>query len=170
MKDWVPVLVSVAAGTFALLGTFLGWWFKRMDEARARHVQLGIERRKELVDLYAQVFSSLEQAMASAFDQSSYELSPERTLVNAKVRLLGSHSVNLAYDDVADKLRNWSELQVAASPQKVHFGDQTATLFQTPDPTEKFKPLAKEAHGKLHVALQSLRESMREELEAVSKS
>ena len=122
------------------------------------------EKRKELVELYAQAFTSLEQAMRCAIEREPYELTAERSLVNAKVHLLGSEPVNLAYDDVADKLQNWSALHVAASPRRTKMGDQTVVLLQAPDPTEKYKAPAQEAHNALHDALQVLRERMQNDL------
>ena len=164
MQEFAAVLGSAVTGLFTLLGGLVAWRLKRKDEDGDKKIARSLERRRELVELYAQVFSSLEQAMKCAIEQETFELTPERTLVNAKVRLLGSESVNLAYDDVADKLKTWSALHVAASPRKAMFGERTVVVLQAPDPTEKFKISAREAHKVLHESLQILRERMHAEL------
>ena len=164
MQEFAAILGNAVTGLFTLLGGFLAWRLKRKDEDGDRKVARALDRRRELIELYAQVFSSLEQAMKCAIEHETYELTAERSLINAKVRLLGLEAVNLAYDEVADKLKNWSALHVAASPRRAKIGDQTVVVFQAPDPTEKYKVPEQEAHKALHKALQVLRERMQANL------
>lgn len=164
MQEFASILGNAVTGLFTLLGALVVWRLKRGDENNDRKAKRALENRKELVELYAQTFSSLEQAMKCAMEQEPYELTPERTLLNAKIRLLGSQETNLAYDDVAAKLQNWSVLHVAASPRRMKVGDQTVVMLQAPDPTEKYKALAQEAHEDLHKALQILRKCMQTDL------
>jgi hypothetical protein len=164
MHDFATVLGNAVTGLFALLGAFLAWRLRRKDDEGDRRALLAREKQKDLVDLYAQTFTSLELAMKCATEHEPYELTAERSLVNAKLRLLGSTPVNLAYDDVADKLRDWSRLHVAASPQRTKIGDQTVVLIQSPDPTEKYKVPAQEAYKALHDALRLLRKRMQNHL------
>ena len=164
MHEFAAVLGNAVTGLFTLLGGVVLWRLKRKEEESDKKIARSLERRRELVELYAQVFSSLEQAMKCAIEQEMFELTPERTLINAKVRLLGSESVNLAYDDVADKLKTWSKLYVATLPQKAKIGEQTVVVLQAPDPTEKFKIPAQEAHKALHGSLQDLRKRMHADL------
>ena len=160
MQEFAAILGNAVTGLFALLGAFLVWQLKHKEDDDRQKAARALDRRKELLELYAQVFTSLEQAMKCAIEQEPFELTAERSLVNAKVRLLGSDSVNLAYDDVADKLKNWSVLHFAASPRKTMIGDQSVIRLQAPDPTEKYKVPAEEAHKALHESLQVLRERM----------
>lgn len=164
MQEFAAVLGNAITGLFTLLGGLVVWRLKRKDEDKDRKATQVFEKRKELVELYAQTFSSLEQAMKCAMKQEPYDLTPERTLLNAKIRLLGSEETNLAYDDVAEKLQTWSALQVAASPRKMKVGEQTIEILQAPDPTEKYKVPAQEARKALHEALQVLRQRMQADL------
>lgn len=164
MQEFASILGNAVTGLFTLLGALVVWRLKREDENNDRKAKQTLENRKVLVELYAQTFSSLEQAMKCAMEQESYELTPEHTLLNAKIRLLGSQDTNLAYDDVADKLQKWSALHVAASPRRMKVGEQTMVMLQAPDPTEKYKAPAQEAHKELHEALQVLRKCMQAEL------
>ena len=164
MQDLAAVLGNAVTGLFTLLGAFLVWRLKRKEGEGERDAAIAISKRKELVELFAQVFTSLEQAMKCAIAQEPFELTSERSLVNAKVRLLASEQVNLAYDEVSDKLQSWSALHVAASPRTTKIGDQTFVMLQAPDPTAKYKGPAEDAHKLLHEALQVLRERMRADL------
>lgn len=164
MQEFASILGNAVTGLFTLLGALVVWRLKRGDENNDRKTKQALENRKELVELYAQTFSSVEQAMKCAMEQEPYELTPERTLLNAQIRLLGSQETNLAYDDVADKLQKWSALHVAASPRRMKVGDQTVVMLQVPDPTEKYKAPAQEAHKDLHEVLQILRKCMQTDL------
>ena len=164
MQEFAAVLGSAVTGLFTLLGGLVVWRLKRKDEDKDRRATRALEKRKELVELYVQTFSSLEQAMKCAMEQDPYELTPERTLLNARIRLLGSEETNLAYDEVADKLQTWSALHVASSPRRMKVGEQTVVMLQAPDPTEKFKVPAHEARKTLHEALQLLRQRMQADL------
>ena len=93
-----------------------------------------------------------------------YDLTVERSLVNAKLRLLGSKSVRLAYHDAANKLQDGSRRYVAASPRRTELGNQTVVLFESPDATEKYKTPTKEAHEVLHAAVTRLRGHMQSNL------
>ena len=166
MQEFAAVLGNVVTGLFTILGGLVVWRLKRKNEDSDKKAARKIDRRRELTDLYAQAFSSLEQAMRCALEQETYELTWDRTLINAKLRLLGSDEVNLAYDDVADKLKEWSALQVAASPRRVKVGDQTVVMLQSPDPTEKYKVPAQEAYEALHEALKTFRQRMQADLSA----
>lgn len=164
MQEFSAILGNVVTGLFTLLGGFVAWRLKRKDESTDRKTKQAIESRKELIEIYAQTFSSLEQAMKCVKEQESYELTPEKTLLNAKIRLLGSEETNLAYDEVAEKLQTWSVLYVAASPKRMKVGEQTVVILQAPDPTEKYKVPAQEAQKVLHEAFKVLRKRMQTDL------
>lgn len=160
MQELAMILGNAVTGLFTLLGGLLVWRLKRQDEDKDRKATQTFERRKELIELYVQTFSSLEQAMKCVTEREPYELTPERTLLNAKMLLLGSEDTNRAYDEVVEKFRTWSALHAAASPRRMKVGEQTMEIMQAPDPTEKYKVPAQDAHKALHEALQLLRQRM----------
>ena len=164
MQDFIAVFSGAVTGLFALLAAFFAWRLKSTGEEKERKIALAIERHRELSELYSQVFSTLEQAMKCAIAQEPFELTEERSRANAKVRLLASEAVNLAYDDASDKLQEWSALHVVASPRKTRIGEQTFITIQAPDPTETYKIPAEQAHKALHESLQVLRSRMRSDL------
>jgi hypothetical protein len=167
MADIAPFIGPGVTGFFALLAAYLGWRLKRSGEDRERRVAIALERRKELRELYAEIFVYLEQAMKHGIDLKPFELTPEVSRANAKLRLLAPEEVNLAYDDVSDKLHAWSVLHAKASPRQMQVGDQTITIIQAPDPTAKFKEPALAAHQALHDSLSKLRSLMRDDLRKV---
>ena len=164
MQELATVLGQVVTGLFALLAAFFAWRLKGHGDERAREAAIAVERHRELTTLYSEVFSTLEQAMKCALHQEPFELTEEHSRANAKVRLLGSEEVNLAYDEVSERLQKWSELHYAASPRRTRIGDREYMTFQAPDPTAKFKVPAQEAHQALHESLTALREHMRADL------
>jgi hypothetical protein len=170
MPEFATVLSNAVTGLFALLAAYYAWRLKRASDDRERKTALAVERHKELSDLYAQVFTMLEQAMKHTFALEPFDLTSERSRVNARVRLLCSDAVNEAYDDVADKLQSWSALHIAASPRQMRVGEQTLTIVQAPDPTREYKAPAEAAHKALHEALHVLRSRMRADLSTPSCS
>ncbi len=164
MQEFAAVLGNAVTGLFALLAAFFAWRLKKTGDENERKSSLAVEKHRELSELYAQIFSNLEQAMKCAMSQDPFELNEARSRENAKVRLLGSEEVNLAYDDASDKLQKWSALHFAASPRKTRIGDQTFITIQAPDPTAKYKAPAEAAHKALHESLQVLRARMRADL------
>ena len=164
MADITPFVVPAVTGFFAILAAYLGWRLKRSGDDRERKVAIALERRKELRDLYAEIFVYLEQAMKHGIERRPFELTAELSRANAKLRLLAPEEVNLAYDDVADRLRAWSVLHAKASPRQIQTGEHTITIIQAPDPTAEFKAPAEAAHRALHDSLAKLRTLMRHEL------
>jgi len=164
MADIAPFVVPAVTGFFALLAAFLGWRLKRSGDDRERRVAIALERRKELRDLYAEIFVYLEQAMRHAIERKPFQLAAELSRANAKLRLLAPDEINLEYDDVSDKLHAWSVLHAKASLRQMQVGVQTITIIQAPDPTAEFKAPAAAAHQALHDSLTKLRLLMRNEL------
>ncbi len=156
MQEFATVIGSVVTGLFTLLGALLVWRLKRSDESSVREEALRIQKRLELVDLYVQAFVTLEQAIKSVEFSDQFDLTTERSLVNARIRLLATAATNLAYDDAAEKLQEWSRLHALATPRP--------GLVQAPDPTAKYKEPAKAAHAALHAALDQLRKCMQSDI------
>jgi hypothetical protein len=167
MADIAPFIGPAVTGFFALLAAYLGWRLKRSGDDRERRVAIALERRKELRELYAEIFVFLEQAIKHGVERKRFDLTAEISRANAKLRLLAPEEINLAYDDVSDKLHEWSILHSKALPRQMQVGDQTVTIFQAPDPTEEFKAPALAAHQALHDSLSKLRTLMRNELREV---
>lgn len=164
MVDIAPFVGSTVTGFFALLAAYLVWMLKRSSDDRERRVAIALERRKELRELYAEIFAYLEQGMRNGIERKPFDLTTELSLANAKLRLLAPEEINLAYDDVSDKLHEWSVLYVRASPRQMQVGEQTFTIIQSPDPTLEFKAPAEAAHHALHDSVAKLRSLMRHEL------
>jgi hypothetical protein len=157
---WGGAVGASATGVFALLGVGLTWLLRRKDDAVARKAENARAKRAELVELYAEAMSALEQAIKCAHQREAYDITEDRSLLNAKIRLLGTEAVNFAYDDAAGKLHTWSRLHAQASPQRMKVGDHEAVIFQSPDPTAKYLLPAQEAHKAMHDAIKLLREHM----------
>ena len=168
MQEFAAVLGNSVSGLFALLGVFAAWRLRRKDDEYDRRAALSRERRRELIDLYAQAFTSFEQAIKCMHNREPYEVTPERSLVNAKVHLLSSEKVVLAYDDAAEKFENWANLHILASPSVSTVGDTTYTMIQAPDPTQKYKAPAHEAYKALHEAIRVFRQRIQSELDDIS--
>ena len=159
-----PYLIPALTGIFALLAAYLAWRLKQAGDDRAHRLAIELDRKKVLRDLYAEIFQHLEQAMKHGQELKPFELTAELSRANANLRLLASDDINLAYDDVSDKLRVWSALYARASPRQMQMGDQTITIFQSPDPTAEFKAPAETAQQSLHDSVASLRTLMRKQL------
>lgn len=167
MADVAPFIGPAITGFFALLAAYLAWRLKRSGDDRERRVAIALERRRELRELYAEIFVHLEQAMKHGSELKPFELTPEMSRANAKLRLLAPEEINLAYDDVSDKLHEWSVLYAKASPRQMQLGDRSYTIIQAPDPTAEFKAPALAAHQALHESVSKLRCLMRDELREV---
>lgn len=165
MKEIITIIGNATTGVFALLAAYFAWRLKRGTDDRDRKTALAVERRKDLQELFSEVFAHLEQAIQRGQRLESFDLTLDLSRVNAKIRLIASEEVNLAYDDAADKLHEWSLLHVKASPRQMKVGESTIAIIQAPDPTAAFKKPAAEAYEALHASLDKLRKCMRSEIE-----
>lgn len=165
MKEIIPVIANVTTGVFALVAAYFAWRLKRATDDRDRKTALAVERRRDLQELFAEVFAHLEQAIQRGQRLESFDLTLEISRANAKIRLLASEEVNLAYDGTVQKLHEWSVLHFKASPRQIKVGESTVSILQAPDPTAAFKKPSSDAYESLHSSLSNLRKCMRSEIE-----
>jgi hypothetical protein len=160
MKEYIPLISAITAGIFATLAAILAWKLKSSTDSRERTHK----KNEELKTLYTNTFQLFEEAMRQTIHFEEYTLAQKFSENNAKINLLAPTPVVEKYLSAADLLESWSVLHVKASPKRTMVGDQVVITFQAPDPTAKYKEPANNEYKKLHEAIQSLVELMRNEV------
>lgn len=164
MKDYVPAIAAVLAGTLALISAIIAWRLKVSSDEKLRKLTLEKERRDETKDLYTTAFQLFERAIRQILDQDEFDLAGEFSKTNSRIHLLAAEPIVSQYSHVCSLLTKWSSLQHKASPKRIRAGDSTFTLIQSPDPTAKYQEPAEEAYDELQRELTKLVQVMRDEL------
>ena len=164
MKEYLPAIGAIVAGIFAILSAFLTWRLKTATDDKLRQITEKTKQRDELTELFTTTFSLFEQAIRQALNQEEFTLQEAFSENNAKIHLLAPENVVDKYCEVSALLERWSGLHAKASPRQMKIGDQTATIFEAPDPTEKYKEPAKAEYNKLQEELAALVSMMRAEV------
>ncbi len=164
MKEHVPAIVAVIAGIFAILSAFLTWRLKTSTDEKVRQLTEKKQKRSEITQLFTETFSLFEQAIRQALKREQFTLQEAFSENNAKIHLLAPENVVTKYSEVSALLESWSRLHAKASPHQIKMGDQTVTILQAPDPTEKYKEPAKQEYDKLQQELHALVSMMRAEV------
>lgn len=169
MKEFVPAITAsiaaIIAGIFAIASPFLSWKLKNASDERARLTALDKDRRDEIKRLFTDIHVLFEQAIRQVLTKGEFALGKEFSEANAKVNLLAPQNIAAQYSSVAFLLEEWSKLYYNATPRSLKVGEQTVSILQSPDPTQKYKKPAHEAHQKLQQELNRLIGLMRLELE-----
>lgn len=158
MKEYIPAIAAIIAGTFAIISAFIAWKLKNSSDT-ARENSDRIQRKHEEAKLlYTGTFQLFEEALRQVLDRSEFTLAKQFNENNA--------IITEKYSEVADFLESWSKLHAKTNLRQIKVGDQEMTMIQSPDPTVQYKETAKAEYDKLQVALQQLVELMRDELDA----
>jgi hypothetical protein len=165
LKGNIEIISAAITGVSALLVAFIAWKLTNASNNKSRQIAAAKEHRDELKQLYTDVFVLFEQTMRQVWSREPFNLAQEFSEATAKIHLLAPDAIGEQYLKAAHLLEEWSTLQIKASPKQMDMGDgKTATIFQSPDPTEPFKIPAKEAHEKLQQEVQQLVKLMRSDL------
>ncbi len=166
VKEFVPAVAAIIAGIFAIVSPFITWKLKNASDERARLAALDKDQRDELKHLLTDIHVLFEQAISQVLRKEEFALGREFSEANAKIHLLAPEAIVAQYSKVAILLEEWSRLHYKATPRQWKVGEQTITVLQAPDPTEKYKEPEREAHQRLQRELDALIELMRIELGA----
>jgi len=124
------------------------------------------DKNNETQRLYPSIVALFERAIRHVFHrEDDLGLSRDFSDANAKVHLLAPSEIAAQYFNVVSLLEDWSRLYDKPTPRQMKVGDQTVTMLQSPDPTERYKGPAKAAHEKLQEELRRLIDLMRVEIE-----
>lgn len=164
MKEYLPAIAAVIAGIFAILSALLTWRLKTSTDDKVRQLTEEKQKRDEITQLFTDTFSLFEQAMSQVLNREEFTLQETFSENNAKIHLLAPQHIVTKYCKVSALLESWSRLHAQASPRQMKMGDQTVTILQAPDPTEKYKEPAREEYNKLQEELYVLVSMMRAEV------
>lgn len=164
MKEYVPAIVAIIAGIFAILSAILTWRLKTSTDDKVRQLTEEKQKRDEITQLFTDTFSLFERAMKEVLNREEFTLQETFSQNNAKIHLLASEIVVTKYCEASALLESWSRLHAQASPRQMKLGDQTVTILQAPNPNEKFKEPAQQEYEKLQEELHALVSMMRAEV------
>lgn len=123
------------------------------------------ESRGEIKSLYVKVISGFEKATRRVFGVENPGTDIDFAELSAQVELIAPAHLYEKYVLVAELFSDWQDLHRKASPTRREIGDQTYTIFQSPDPTAEYKKPAEDAHEKFRSELSLLIQLMKTDLE-----
>ncbi|MDI1484502.1 hypothetical protein [Polyangium sp. y55x31] len=158
MKEYISVIAAIVAGFFAILT----WRLKHSADENVRKSLLEKERRDELKNLYADIGALIEKSITQVLALERWTLAEEFAKANARLRLLAPQDVIDQYSLVADLMQKWSSLYTKSMPEKHTDGDRSYLIIRSPDPREKYRKPAEEAHVEMQRELAKLIKLMRD--------
>lgn len=170
-KENIAILIAVISGTFAIIVAGLNWYLTRRATRLQTVFQFQEKRYSDVLNLYVRTYELLEIAIASMVKGHKAPEQAEFSQNSAKMRLLAPEPVYLMYYETTRLLEEWSRLHALASPKTITTEDgRKLVISQAPDPTEKYKKPAEEAHEKLHSKIEELVELMRKNIDSGAPS
>ncbi|MGS0725122.1 hypothetical protein ACVBKF_02960 [Shewanella sp. 0m-11] len=164
MKEYLPVIVSVLAGLFALFSAITTWRLKHNSDENVRTALAKDSAYKELKDLYVKVHEMFEELIKETKTYKSSDLSSRFSKLTAELHMLASSEVVEVYLEIADDYSDWAYLYNKAYPAPEKIGDSSYIKVQYPDPTLKYQEPEKLAYDKFYKGYQGLIKTMRSEV------
>lgn len=164
MKEYIPIIVSVLAGLFALFSAVTAWRLKHNSDEKVREALAKDSAYKELKDLYVTVHETFEELIKETKSHGSSDLSSRFSKLTAELQMIASDKVMENYLQVADSYSDWASLFHKAYPAPKKIGDSSYIMLQSPDPTLKYKEPEKVAYDKFYDGYQELIKTMRSEV------
>ncbi|RUR28080.1 hypothetical protein [Vreelandella nanhaiensis] len=160
MKEYVPIIVSVIAGMFALWSAVFTWRLKQASDKRMRELSKEEAAHNELKALYVKIHETFEDLIKESRNYKKSDLNSRFSTLTAEVGLLASTEVVGRYHRVADLYQEWAPLYLKAYPAPKN----GVLLIQSPDPTLKYKEPEKEAYDRFYEEYSNLIKSLRGEI------
>lgn len=164
MKEYLPVIVSVLAGLFALFSAITTWRLKHSSDEKVRNALAKDSAYKELKNLYVTVHEMFEELIKETKSYESSDLSSRFSKLTAELHMIASDKVIESYLEIADNYTEWVDLFHKAYPAPKKIGDSSYIMLQSPDPTLKYKEPEKVAYDKFNDGYQELIKTMRAEV------
>ena len=164
MKDYISIVTAVIAGIFAIISAFLAWRLKQKTDENTQKAITEKEKREEIKSLYIDILTVFENTVGEIGNNKEYTQAYVISEIGAKARLLAPEKVYELFAEAAFLVESWAQLHYRATPKQMKNGNQTITILQSPDPTEKYKLPASEEYEKLQSKLHEIEEVMRKDL------
>jgi len=160
MKEYVPIIVSVIAGLFALWSAVFTWRLKQFSEKRMREQSKEETVHDELKSLYIKIHETFEDLIKETRNYGKSDLNSRFSTLTAEVGILAPAEVISRYQQVADLYEEWAPLYLKAYPAPKN----GFLLIQSPDPTLKYKEPEKEAYDRFYEEYKNLVNCLRSEI------
>lgn len=159
--NYVPVIAAVLSGLFALLAAYYAWLLKQRSEEEDKKERA----RAEKIEVYSDVYVLFESAMHEVLSYKDYTLQERFSKMNAKMEILAEDQVKVCYFECCGMLEAWSKLHYKARRPTQKVGDRTITIYERPDPAEKYRKLAESTYFELQDKLADLTTLLRRSLQ-----
>tara|TARA_R100000687_G_C6449567_1_gene164519 strand:- start:1942 stop:2436 length:495 start_codon:yes stop_codon:yes gene_type:complete len=164
MKDYVPIIVSVIAGLFALWSAVFTWRLKQASEKKIRELSREESIYAELKSLYIKIHETYEDLIKETRGYGKSSLNSRFSKLTAEVQMLASPEVIERYKRVSELYQEWAPLYLKAYPPPKN----GVLLIQSPDPTLKYKEPEKEAYDSFYDEYNNLVKSLRSEIRRIT--
>ncbi|MGI2114405.1 hypothetical protein ACRN9G_12530 [Shewanella frigidimarina] len=160
MNDYVPIIVSVIAGLFALWSAVFTWRLKQSSDKNMRDLGKEEAAYNELKSLYIKIHETFEDLIKKTRTHGNSDLNSRFSSLTAEVRMLASPEAITKYFQVADLYQEWASLYLKAYPEPKN----GIMMIQSPDPTLKYKEPEKDAYDRFYKEYQNFIDHLRTEI------
>jgi len=160
MNEYVPIIVSVIAGLFALWSAVFTWRLKQSSDKKMRDIGKEEAAYNELKSLYIKIHQTFEDLIKETRSYGKSDLNAKFSALTAEVRMLASPEAITKYQQVSDLYQEWAPLYFRAYPAP----QNGFMIIQAPDPTLKYKEPEKVAYDQFYEKYQDFIEHLRSEI------
>lgn len=162
MKEYIPIIVSIIAGIFAISSAIFTWKLKQSSEKSLRTLSKKDKHHNELKTLYIKVHEMFEEAIKAIQEYKNNDLNSRFSTLTAEIKMIASKEVIEKYNQVAALCDDWAALYYKAYPAPKN--GYNIIYSKISDPTLHHKDPEKNAYNQFYVEYEHLIELMRSEL------
>lgn len=160
MNEYVPIIVSVIAGLFALWSVIFTWQLKQSSDKKNRNLGKEEAAYNDLKSLYIKIHQSFEDLIKETRSYGKSDLNARFSALTAEMRLLASPEAIAKYHQVSELYQEWAPLYCRAYPPSKN----GIMIIQSPDPTLKYKEPEKVAYDRFYEKYQDFINHLRSEI------
>jgi hypothetical protein len=162
MKEYIPIIVSIIAGLFAIGSAIFTWKLKQSSEKSLRTLTEKDKHHNELKTLYIKVHEMFEEAIKAIQEYKNNDLNSRFSTLTAEIQMIASEEVIEKYNQVATLCDDWATLYHKAYPAPKN--GYNIIYSKISDPTLQYKEPAKNSYNKFYTEYEHLIKLMRSEL------
>lgn len=158
MKEYLPIIVSIISGLFAIVVIIFKWIFKKSTDKQLR----ALSQFDELKNLYIKTYEMFEELIKVTKNHKESDLNSQFSKLTAEINMLAPIEIIEKYKLVADLYEEWANFYPKAYPPSKN--GYKIIYSKSIDPTLKYKELEKNSYEIFYKEYKDLCELIRSQI------